>query len=134
MNKPTNAAHSSTEPLPCPGGFQAERVVVTDGPKAHWALNLLHGRIGKPGRIEWQIGPGQSVGQDKPILCLAQINRLYSKNQAMNDYQVTFANGDVVEVEAWTPEIARAIAEEEAELDGQSVVSVELLRLQPTEG
>jgi hypothetical protein len=52
----------------------------------------------------------------------------------MNDYQVTFANGDVVEVEAWTPEIAGAIAEEEADLDGQSVVSVELLRLQPTEG
>ena len=37
----------------------------------------------------------------------------------MNEYQVTFANGEVVEVEAWTPEIAQAIAEEEANLDGQ---------------
>ena len=76
----------------------------------------------------------QSVAGNEPILCLARTARLYLKGQAMNDYQVTFANGDVVEVEAWTPEIARAIAEEEAELDGQSVVSVELLRLQPTEG
>ena len=48
----------------------------------------------------------------------------------MNEYQVTFANGEVVEVEAWTPEIAQVIAEEEAD---QSVVSVELLTLQPTE-
>jgi hypothetical protein len=54
----------------------------------------------------------------------------------MNDYQVTFANGEVVEVEACTPEIAAVIAEEEADLNGRplSVVSVELLRLQPTEG
>jgi hypothetical protein len=47
----------------------------------------------------------------------------------MNEYRVTFVNGQVVEIEAWTPEIAWAIAEEEA---GQSVVSVELLALQPT--
>jgi hypothetical protein len=54
---------------------------------------------------------------------------------AMNNYQVTFANGEVVEVEAWMPEIAGVIAEEEADLNGRplSVVSVELLRLQPTE-
>lgn len=53
----------------------------------------------------------------------------------MNDYEVTFVNGDVVEVEAWTPEIALAIAEEEADMNGRplSVVGVELLRLQPTE-
>jgi hypothetical protein len=39
-------------------------------------------------------------------------------------------------VTAWTPEIAGTIAEEEADLNGRplSVVSVELLRLQPTEG
>ena len=49
----------------------------------------------------------------------------------MNEYQVALANGEMIEVEAWTPEIARAIAEEES---GQSVVSVELLYLQPTEG
>ena len=47
----------------------------------------------------------------------------------MNVYRVTFTTGEVVEVEAWTPEIAQAVAEEEA---GQSVVSVELLSLQPT--
>ena len=45
----------------------------------------------------------------------------------MNEYQVTLANGEVVEVEAWTPEIAQAIAEEESD---QSVVRVELLALQ----
>lgn len=54
----------------------------------------------------------------------------------MNEYEVTFVNGEVVEVEAWTPMIAKAIAEEEAELNGQplSVASVQLLNLQPTEG
>ena len=52
----------------------------------------------------------------------------------MNEYQVTFTNGEVVEVEAWTPEIAQAIAEEDANLDGQSVLSVKLLTLQPTDG
>ena len=51
----------------------------------------------------------------------------------MNEYQVTFTTGEVVEIEAWTPEIARVIAEEEAGMDGQSVVSVELLNLQQTE-
>ena len=50
----------------------------------------------------------------------------------MNEYQVTFANGEVVEIEAWTPEIAQAIAEEDANLDGRSlsVVGIELLALQ----
>jgi len=54
----------------------------------------------------------------------------------VNNYQVTFADGEVVEIEAWMPEIARVIAEEEADLNGRplSVVSVELLGLQPTEG
>jgi hypothetical protein len=58
------------------------------------------------------------------------------ENQAMNNYQVTFANGEVVEVEAWTPEIAGVMAEEEADLNGRplSVVSVELSLLQPSEG
>jgi hypothetical protein len=52
----------------------------------------------------------------------------------MNDYQVTFANGEVVEVEAWTPDIAGVIAEEEADLNGRPlpVVSVELLAVQQT--
>ena len=76
----------------------------------------------------------QSVAEDQPILCLARITHLYLKRQTMNDYQVTFANGEVVEVEAWMPEIAQVIAEEEADLNGrpQSVVSVELLSVQQT--
>jgi len=47
---------------------------------------------------------------------------------------VTYINGEVVEIEAWTPEIAQAIAEEDANLDGRplSVVSVELLTVQQT--
>ena len=54
----------------------------------------------------------------------------------MNDYQVTYSNGVVVEIEAWTPEAAEVIAEEDAELQGWSglsVVSVELLTSQPVE-
>ena len=43
----------------------------------------------------------------------------------MNEYQVTFADGQVVEVEAWSPVIARAIAEEETEQDEASIVSVQ---------
>ena len=54
----------------------------------------------------------------------------------MNEYEVTYVNGDVVEVEAWTPAIATAIAEEEAEMDGRplAVASVKLLRLQSVHG
>jgi hypothetical protein len=58
------------------------------------------------------------------------------ENLKMNEYQVTYANGEVVEIEAWTPELAQAIAEEEAEQDGRpslAVVSVELLTAQQTE-
>jgi len=54
----------------------------------------------------------------------------------MNEYRVTYANGNVVEIEAWTPETARIIAEEEAEDDGWSgmtVVSVELVTAQQIE-
>jgi len=50
----------------------------------------------------------------------------------MNEYRVTYGNGEVVDIEAWTPEIAQAIAEEEAGREGRSVVSVELLALQAT--
>ena len=71
------------------------------------------------------------MGAAQADTCLAQITCVYLEKQPMNEYQVTFITGEVVEVEAWTPEIARAIAEEEANLDGQSAVSVELLRLQP---
>ena len=47
----------------------------------------------------------------------------------MNEYEVTFINGEVVEIEAWTPEAAGVIALEDAELEGRSglaVASVEL--------
>jgi hypothetical protein len=36
----------------------------------------------------------------------------------MNDFEVTYANGEVAIVTAWTPEAALAIAEEEGELYG----------------
>ena len=36
----------------------------------------------------------------------------------MNDYEVTFANGEVAVITAWTPEAALAIAEEEGDLYG----------------
>ena len=53
----------------------------------------------------------------------------------MNEYEVTYVNGEVVEIEAWTPELAEAIAEEEAESGGRplSVASVRLLASQSPE-
>jgi hypothetical protein len=54
----------------------------------------------------------------------------------MNEYAVTFTNGETVEVEAWTPEAAGVIALEDAELEGRSglsVASVELLTVRPLE-
>jgi len=48
----------------------------------------------------------------------------------MNEYEVTFTNGETVEIEAWTPEAAQVIALEDAEIEGRtdlSVASVELL-------
>jgi hypothetical protein len=59
---------------------------------------------------------------------------LSPETRIMNTYQVTYTNGEVVEIEAWTREIAQAIAEEEAELAGTTglaTVSVELLQQQP---
>ena len=47
----------------------------------------------------------------------------------MNEYRVTYINGDVVEIEAWTPELAQAIAEED--MPNLAVVSVALLASQP---
>jgi hypothetical protein len=54
----------------------------------------------------------------------------------MNEYQVTYSNGTVVEISAWTEEIARTIAEEDAEISGGSglgVVTVELLGVEQAE-
>lgn len=58
------------------------------------------------------------------------------EDQVMGEYEVTYVNGDVVEIEAWTPIIAQTIAEEDADLNGQplSVVSVRLLRQLTAEG
>jgi len=54
----------------------------------------------------------------------------------LNEYKVTFTNGETVEIEAWTPEAAQVIALEDAELEGRldlSVASVELLKVRPME-
>ena len=54
----------------------------------------------------------------------------------MNEYEVTFTNGETVEIEAWTPEAAEVIAIEDAELEGRSglsVAGVELLAARPLE-
>ena len=47
-----------------------------------------------------------------------------------NEYEVTYANGEVVVITAWTPEAALAIADEDGELygcPGVAAVSVNLL-------
>ena len=80
--------------------------------------------------LDGGLAQGNQSARDQPILSGPDHS---PQQQTMNEYQVTFANGEVVEVEAWTPDIARVIAEEEADLDGQSI-GVELLALQPTEG
>jgi hypothetical protein len=52
------------------------------------------------------------------------------ENPAMNDYEVTYANGEVAVITAWTPEAALTIAEEDGDLygcAGISAVSVSLL-------
>jgi hypothetical protein len=58
-------------------------------------------------------------------------NRIALEWKTMNEYQVTYTNGEVVEIEAWTPELAQAIAEEDA--PNIAVVSVELLASQAAE-
>jgi hypothetical protein len=51
----------------------------------------------------------------------------------MNEYEVTLTNGEIVEIEAWTPEAAGVIALEDLEIEGRSnpsglsVASVKLL-------
>mgnify|MGYP000957609567 CR=1 FL=1 len=47
----------------------------------------------------------------------------------MNEYEVTYANGEVIEIEAWTPVVAQAIAEEFAEADGHPNLEVTSVRL-----
>ena len=48
----------------------------------------------------------------------------------MNDYEVTYANGEVVVISAWTPEAGLAIADEDGKnygFAGISAVTVNLL-------
>ena len=109
-----------------------------------WHLCILQTAPESPSRQSGRGGQNRAAFLPKPIGRRGSADTLpcpdhlpsTRRNQTMNDYQVTFANGEVVEVEAWMPEIARVIAEEEADLNGRplSVVSVELLGLQPTEG
>ena len=57
-------------------------------------------------------------------------HRSHAQENNMNEYEVTFINGETVVIEAWTPEAASVIALEDAELEGQSgldVASVVLL-------
>ena len=54
----------------------------------------------------------------------------------MNDYEVTYANGEMAIVTAWTPEAALVIAEEDGELYGCAgieAVAVNLLAAAPAE-
>ena len=54
----------------------------------------------------------------------------------MNDYEVTYANGEVAIVTAWTPEAALVIAEEDGDIygcAGLSAVAVNLLVAHPAE-
>lgn len=63
-------------------------------------------------------------------------NLCVENSQVMGEYEVTYVNGEVIEVEAWTPIIAQTIAEEDADMSGRpmSVASVRLLRQVPVEG
>ena len=47
----------------------------------------------------------------------------------MNDYEVTFANGEVAVITAWTPEAALAIAEEDGDLYGYAGISAVTVNL-----
>jgi hypothetical protein len=54
----------------------------------------------------------------------------FPKVDPMNDYEVTYTNGEVAIITAWTPEAALAIAEEDGELygcPGMEAVAVSLL-------
>jgi hypothetical protein len=72
----------------------------------------------------------QGSADEWPVLKHTIRGGKMSDDQAMNEYEVTCVNGEVLQVEAWTPIIAQVIAEEEADLDGRSlsVVSVKLIR------
>lgn len=54
----------------------------------------------------------------------------------MDEYKVTFSTGEIVVIDAWTPEAAQVIAVEDAEVEGRSglsVTSVKLLVAEPLE-
>jgi hypothetical protein len=110
------------------------------------ALDFGFRKTGKRGKIGRHGGPNRLGADHQPMNGLfwttqyrgdnMSNDQLPWENQVMNEYEVTFINGEVLEVEAWTPTIAQAIAEEEADLNGHplAVVSVKFLRLQSAEG
>ena len=54
----------------------------------------------------------------------------------MDEYEVTLTTGEIVVIDAWTPEAAQVIAVEDAEFEGRSdlsVASVKLLVAEPLE-
>ena len=52
-----------------------------------------------------------------------------SGKRNMDEYEVTFTTGEIVAIDAWTPEAARVIAVEDAELEGRSGLSVASVKL-----
>jgi len=58
---------------------------------------------------------------------------LFTGSEGMSVFEVTYGDGGIVEVEAWTPVIAEAIAEEEAEMNGHPlpIAGVKFLRKLP---
>ncbi len=54
---------------------------------------------------------------------------LIREEDNMDEYEVTFTNGETVEIEAWTREAALVIALEDAELEGRSGLSVASVKL-----
>jgi hypothetical protein len=71
----------------------------------------------------WNLPPGR--------LPMGRKENNHPEIEAMNVYEVTFTNGEVVVIAAWTPETAQAFAEETADLygcQGLSAVTVTLVR------
>jgi hypothetical protein len=65
-------------------------------------------------------GPGNTPAHDW-LPTRGNIVLMNEYQLLMNEYQVTYSNGEVVEIEAWTPEAAQAIAEEDAEMEGRDL-------------
>ncbi len=67
-------------------------------------------------------------------VCNLEFAQMENDPMNENEYEVTYANGEVVVITAWTPEAAVAIADEDGDLygcPGISAVSASLLDSQP---